>query len=394
MKKRSIFIALTALLSAGALLTSVTKQSSTVVHSVLATEEPEPEIEYAEEREAAKAAVDEMACVNEYSGDAKLELEAKILEVYQQIDNALDPHEIDYTVDDFRVYLEWYFFEKYHPTLSYYSNGIKYRIEYYSEDYSYDVTYQSILDELVQNALDNVDNATSIAEIDRIYEQFVKDFESFYRNYRVLEELKQEALDYIDWTLTKLSDYDEKYHSEIQESADNSILLINQATTNSAIYKEYDDYKDYFEDIPTLTEQELVRVKNELLSNMHILCTLGEMSLRNGYELDVFHTYYDWAMADIENATRVEDAYEYYEGFLEAAEELVPDIRERLELYKGGYKIDNPDDEDGQDDSDNKKDKNEKTGLIVACAVEGAVIVLGGALIGFYFLRNMKHKNV
>ncbi|MBQ0009364.1 MAG: hypothetical protein KBS97_03740 [Firmicutes bacterium] len=392
MKKKALLIVLTAVFGIGALSFAALKHDLIPIVSVLATEEPE-EDEYAEERENAKAQILELACLDEYSGKAREELEAKIAEVNQEIDRAPESYYIDAAVNNFRVYLEYYFYQEYYPSLGYYKGVKKWDVECFTEDFSIDPNYEDLLNQKIEEAKENIENSTSIEEIDRKFEEFCHYFEFvFYRTYRVFDELKQEVLDYVDWTLDKIDEYDEEHKIQIQRSAQHTKEVVNQATTNAQLYSEYDKYKDFFEKIPTLVETQLKKVIEDLLSDMHIACTIGEMSLGNTHEVDVFHIYYDWAYADIENAKSVEEAYEFYEGFLNAAEEFVPDIRERIELYKGGYRTDVTDpDTKGTDSKD--KETNSKIALIVVCALEGGVILIGAAGLAFYFNRNKKRKS-
>lgn len=386
MKKKALFIVLTALFGIGALSFAGLNHNSTPTVSVFATEEPE-EDEFAEERKNAKAQILELACLDEYSGKAREELESKIAEVNQEIDRAPEQFYIDTAVNNFKAYLEYYFYHEYYPSLGYYKSVKKMDVESFPEDFSIDPNYEDLLNQKIEEAKENIQNSTSIEEIDRKFEEFCHYFEFvFYRTYRVFEELKQEVLDYVNWTLDKIDEYDAEHQIQIQRSAQHTKEVVNQATTNAQLYSEYDKYKDFFEKIPTLAETQLKKVIKDLLSDMHIACTIGEMSLGNTHEVDVFHIYYDWAYADIENAKSVEEAYEFYEGFLNAAEEYVPDIRERIELYKGGYRINEPND-DTKD-----KEANSKIALIVVCALEGGVILIGAACLAFYFKRNMKRK--
>lgn len=380
MKKKSLLFALATLFSLGGMICVVPKastSSATCVHA---------EDEYEEEKNAAKEQIHELACLEEYSGDAHTELEAKIKELENQINESNDPHFIDQIVSDFEVYLEWYFYNKYYPSIGYTRNHRKLEVEYFLENFSFEDTEEAnnVLNAKVEETLTKLDNAKSREEIESIFQQYCYYIEfNFYRTYRVLSELKEEALEYIDSTLARLEEYSEENQVAITRSATYAKENINKATKNSEVYTQYDKYLEYFENVPTITMENLEKVRADLLHTLRLACDIGERILGNTHDVDVFHVYYDWAYSDIERASSIDEAYEYYNGFIENASTYIPDIVERIEIEKNNRKTISPEE---------KADDNKKTGLIIACVMEGSLLVLAGASIAIYFLLKKKRK--
>lgn len=380
MKKRALLMLLLALFGVGTFCVSCVKNNFNTIAVVSAEED-----ELAEEKAAAKERVIELACPEDYSGEAKQELEAKITEVFQLIDNATEPWTIDNAVDDFNVYLEWYFYEKYSPSLNYAKNRARCEVEYFPENFNYDPKYQNILDAKIEEVMNQIDHATSVDEVENIVDSYRYYVEfDFYRTYRFFEELKQEALDYIDWTLEKLDEYSEKTQTEITLSAAHSKEVINSATSNSQLYREYDSYKSYFESVATIADEEIIRIREDMLQTLRLACDIGELVLGNSHNVDVFHVYYERACQAVLNCTSIDEIYEIYEYFIDDADDYIPDIRERIENAKDNLSSITP--------SSNKDSENKITGLIVACSVEGGVIIAGVLAIVLLILKNKKQK--
>ena len=384
MKKRSLLLLLFTLFVTGTFSFTSVKNNFNAIVMVSAEED-----ELAEEKADAKQRVIDLACVEEYSGKAKEELEAKISEVFQLIDDANEPWTIDNIVDNFNVYLEWYFYEKYYPSLNYYKNSAKNEVEYFPENFNYDEKYQNILDAKIEDVMNEIDSATSIDEIENIvnsYRYYVE-FE-FYRTYRDFEELKQEILDYIDWTLENLDEYSEKYQIEITLSATHSKKVVNSATSNSQLYREYDSYRSYFESVPTHIEEDFDIIKQNMIQTLRIACDIGELVLGNSHQVDVFHVYYDRAVQAVLDSTSVDEINEIYEYFLDDVDDYIPDIRDRIETAKGDQSSIVP---PSTKELDNK---NKITGLVIACSVEGGIIAFAGIAIVFLILKNKKKKTI
>ncbi len=379
MKKKPLLFLLT-LLGAGSFLFSGLKTycNTSNVSIVLAADDEQQLIEA---REDAFGRIAEMVDVNDYDGQAREELEAELAKVTKIINDADTVYRIFTAVGDFNQYLDQYFFERY-PTLEQYRSKYKFEIESYSWFYSYDPSAQPLLDQKIQEAWDKIDATEDFAKIEEIFEEFVDYFENdFLPHNRIVEEIRKEALDYIDWTFTQLDRFPDNEQENILYIGGLVRPKIEHYETSYEIYHEYKEYIYFFETTPTIAQLELEEAVNYYSYRIGIAVDISEVSFWD-YRIDAIHECAEWAHNDIEAATSADEVREYYDDFIfmisdyYEGEDIEALIDEIIAINSMTTKTGN--------------DKSNNTGLIVACAVEGGVIVLGTALALFFFLRKKK----
>lgn len=192
-----------------------------------------------------------------------------------------------------------------------------------------------------------------------------------------LEQAKEYALEEIDRTLDSypLREY---FKQELNFLVAKSKKAIDEATRIDEVNNAINDFRNEFKEFPTNEDVSINKFRRDLI-DAYIAYEFERIEL-TGFDDkdDVLPEMDEKFEKDMKAARTLEELLSCYEYAIEGLNELMPLRDDQIH--------------GGTSDADNKEGTKNNIGLIVACAVEGAVIVAGATTILVITLKKKKQR--
>lgn len=330
----------------------------------------------------AKARLNDCTNVDELPEAIKGEIQSLLEYAFGEIDKATRAYEINVVVDYTEQRIEEIIAEYNDPEARELKNYKKAKIDYINTHFSlddYDEQTQEKLRRILDNGIDNIEYADSIVMVDYFFNMLLHELNinspQEEDDPKTVEEARELALIDIECTVRDYP-YAFCFEHDINYLVSKTKKKINEASTIDAVKEELKKFHDSFNEFPN-EESIVVNIYRSTLINQYI-----------NYEYErVILTGFD----DKENVLPIMD--EEFEKEMKNAHSLT----HLLQVYENGINSLNelmplPDDQLVGGKASNNQNNQKNTGLIIACSIEGAVILTLGGYLAYSLLKKKKEK--